>query len=78
MIALSNGNISLGNLPLFDNKNKLKTNNDENEIASELSNKKKVRRERPSRKDGNKKIIKKRKRSKIGRASCRERVYVLV
>lgn len=64
MIALSNGNISLGNLPLFDNKNKLKTNNDENEIASELSNKKKVRRERPSRKDGNKKIIKKRKRSK--------------
>ncbi len=64
MIALSNGNISLGNLPLFDNKDKLKTNNDEGEIVNGLSNKKKVKRERPSRKDENKKIIKKRKRSK--------------
>lgn len=66
MIALSNGNISLGNLPLFDNKNRLKTNNDEDETINGLSNnKKKVRRERTSRKDGNKKIIKKRKRSKF-------------
>ena len=64
MIALSNGNISLGNLPLFDNKNKLKTNNYEDEIVNGLSNKKKVKRERHSRKDENKKIIKKRKRSK--------------
>ena len=64
MIALSNGNISLGNLPLFDNKNKLKTNNNEDEIVNRLSNNKKVKRERPSRKDENKKIIKKRKRSK--------------
>lgn len=64
MIALSNGNISLGNLPLFDNKNKLKTNNNEDEIVNRLSNNKKVKRERPSRKDENKKIIKKRKRNK--------------
>lgn len=64
MIALSNGNISLGNLPLFDNKNKLKTNNNEDEIVNRLSNNKKLKRERPSRKDENKKIIKKRKRSK--------------
>ena len=30
MIALSNGNISLGNLPLFDNKNKSKGSNSDN------------------------------------------------
>ena len=30
MIALSNGNISLGNLPLFDNKNNPKGENSDN------------------------------------------------
>lgn len=35
MIALSNGNISLGNLPLFDNKNKSKGSNSDNKHSRE-------------------------------------------
>lgn len=35
MIALSNGNISLGNLPLFDNKNKSKASNSDNKHSRE-------------------------------------------
>ena len=35
MIALSNGNISLGNLPLFDNKNKSKGSNNDNKRTRE-------------------------------------------
>ena len=35
MIALSNGNISLGNLPLFDNKNNPKGENSDNKRTRE-------------------------------------------
>lgn len=35
MIALSNGNISLGNLPLFDNKKNSKGENIENKRSRE-------------------------------------------
>ena len=38
MIALSNGNISLGNLPLFDNKNKSKGSNSDNKHNRENNN----------------------------------------
>ena len=38
MIALSNGNISLGNLPLFDNKNKSKESNSDNKHNRENNN----------------------------------------
>lgn len=63
MIALSNGNISLENLPLFDNKNKLKTNNggEKNPIVAK---KKRAKKERPSRSENIKKTIKKRERRK--------------
>ena len=39
MIALSNGNISFGNLPLFDNKNKDKTNSEESKRNKERKSK---------------------------------------
>lgn len=51
MIALSNGNISLGDIPLIDNKNKLKTNNYGDKTENGLSNNKK-------------KIVKKRRKNK--------------
>ena len=43
MIALSNGNISLGNLPLFDNKNKSKGSNNDNKRTREKQVKDKSR-----------------------------------
>ena len=50
MIALSNGNISLNNLPLFDNKNKSKKNTE-----SEASNSTgKVRKRKTSKSSSNK------------------------
>ena len=43
MIALSNGNISLGNLPLFDNKKNSKGENIENKRSRERKTRDNIR-----------------------------------
>ena len=43
MIALSNGNISLGNLPLFDNKKNSKGENSDNKRSRERKTRDNVR-----------------------------------